>query len=65
MDSIIRKNSVLLITGCGGMLGEAIYHRFRGKCTIYAADIDINEPWLGVNILMYHRSSKLRTILKK
>lgn len=40
------KKQALLITGCGGMLGEAVYHRFRNRFKVYATDIDLNEPWL-------------------
>lgn len=36
----------MLITGCGGMLGEAVYGQFKDRCRVYATDIDLNEPWL-------------------
>lgn len=36
----------MLITGCGGMLGEAVYNQFKNRCKVYATDIDLNEPWL-------------------
>jgi dTDP-4-dehydrorhamnose reductase len=37
----------VLITGCGGMLGEAVYHTFStGYRHVQATDIDLNEPWL-------------------
>ncbi len=35
-----------MITGCGGMLGEAVYKRFSKACTVLATDIDVNEDWL-------------------
>ncbi|MBI2449854.1 NAD(P)-dependent oxidoreductase [Candidatus Pacearchaeota archaeon] len=43
---MIDKKTKILITGCGGMLGEAVYNHFKDKCLIFATDIDINEPWL-------------------
>ena len=43
---MIKKSDIMLITGCGGMLGEAVYSQFKGRCKVYATDIDLNEPWL-------------------
>lgn len=43
---MITKDSKVLITGCGGMLGEAVYGEFFQKCIVLATDIDLNEPWL-------------------
>lgn len=43
---MITKESRVLITGCGGMLGEGVYKQFAGKCTVLATDIDLNEEWL-------------------
>jgi dTDP-4-dehydrorhamnose reductase len=37
----------ILVTGCGGMLGEAVYSEFKGKHTVYPTDIDLNEDWLN------------------
>ena len=37
----------ILMTGCGGMLGEAFYHQFKEKFNIYCTDIDLNEEWLN------------------
>ena len=42
----ISKNKKVFITGCGGMLGKAVYERFAPHCQILATDIDVNEPWL-------------------
>ncbi len=42
---ISRKKKVF-ITGCGGMLGQAVYETFAPHCEILATDIDLNEPWL-------------------
>ncbi len=43
----MTKNNVMLVTGCGGMLGEAVYNFFKDKCKVFATDIDINEKWLS------------------
>jgi len=44
---MINKNSRVLVTGCGGMLGEAIYEVFSKVCKVRATDIDNNSPWLS------------------
>lgn len=44
---MITKDSKVLVTGCGGMLGEAVYAEFADKCTLLATDIDLNEDWLS------------------
>jgi dTDP-4-dehydrorhamnose reductase len=37
----------VLITGCGGMLGHAIYPYFRRRCgRVWATDKELSEPWL-------------------
>jgi dTDP-4-dehydrorhamnose reductase len=37
----------VLITGCGGMLGEAVYRTFsEAYRDVHATDIDLNTPWL-------------------
>ncbi len=36
----------ILILGCGGMLGQAMYHTLTSTNTVLATDIDINEDWL-------------------
>jgi len=46
MNRILNKNSRILITGCGGMLGKAVYEHFSPKYNVWATDIDLNEPWL-------------------
>jgi dTDP-4-dehydrorhamnose reductase len=35
------------VAGCGGMLGEAVYHLFRSVSEIKATDIDVNTTWLS------------------
>ena len=42
----ISKDKKVFITGCGGMLGKAVYERFSPHCQILATDIDVNESWL-------------------
>jgi len=43
---MIQKDDVVLIAGCGGMLGEGVYKRFKDHAKVFATDIDLNEPWL-------------------
>ena len=43
---ILNKDTRVFITGCGGMLGQAIYERFNRFCSVLATDIDVNETWL-------------------
>ncbi len=42
----ISKNKKIFITGCGGMLGKAVYEQFASHCHVLATDIDLNESWL-------------------
>jgi len=44
---MIKKDEVILITGCGGMLGVDVYAVLKDRAKVYATDIDINEPWLS------------------
>lgn len=44
---MITKDSKILITGCGGMLGEAVYSIYSDICAVKATDIDVNEKWLS------------------
>ena len=37
----------IYLTGCGGMLGEAFYKRFRNDYILKCSDIDVNEEWLS------------------
>jgi dTDP-4-dehydrorhamnose reductase len=43
---MIHKSDRVVITGCGGMLGEAVYDVFKDVCKVHASDIDLNTPWL-------------------
>ncbi|MCR4285699.1 MAG: NAD(P)-dependent oxidoreductase, partial [Candidatus Kaiserbacteria bacterium] len=58
---MIKKESRVLITGCGGMLGEAVYNVFSDKCTVLATDIDLNEEWLS-KLDVREREEIVRTI---
>lgn len=41
------RNERVLVTGCGGMLGNAIYPYFVQKYdNVIASDRDVSEPWL-------------------
>ncbi len=40
------QNKKVFITGCGGMLGKAVYEKFAQHCQVLATDIDLNESWL-------------------
>lgn len=42
----LDKDTRVMITGCGGMLGLAVHGKFNEHCTVLASDIDLNEPWL-------------------
>ena len=44
---MIQKSDKILITGCGGMLGEGVYKCFADAVEVFATDIDLNEPWLA------------------
>ncbi len=37
----------IYITGCGGMLGEAFYEKFKDDYEIKCTDKDVNEAWLS------------------
>lgn len=37
----------ILITGAGGMLGEAFYKHFKKNYIVEATDIDLNESWIS------------------
>ena len=62
---MINEDNKVLITGCGGMLGEAAYEYFKNICQVYPTDIDINEPWLSyldVRNLEQLRSAALKIV---
>jgi dTDP-4-dehydrorhamnose reductase len=42
----LNKTTKILITGSGGMLGDAFYNFLNNKCNVKATDIDINTEWL-------------------
>ena len=37
----------IYIAGCGGMLGEAFYLRFKENFNVKCTDIDVNDSWLS------------------
>ncbi len=43
---LLNGKSKVMITGCGGMLGQAVFDRFDKECNVLATDIDLNESWL-------------------
>lgn len=43
----LTKHSKVLIYGCGGMLGDAVYKLFSKKTTVLATDLTPNEEWLS------------------
>jgi dTDP-4-dehydrorhamnose reductase len=43
----LDKETRIYVTGCGGMLGQAVYDVFsERRCIVHATDIDVNEKWL-------------------
>src|SRR5205814_9585394 len=44
----MNSEARVLITGCGGMLGDAVYSTFADSYQhVHATDIVLNEPWLS------------------
>jgi len=41
------KKEKIYIAGCGGMLGEAFYEKFKQNYKLKCTDIDVNEDWLS------------------
>lgn len=41
-----KEKRNILITGSGGMLGQAVYNTLKTYNNILATDIDLNEKWL-------------------
>lgn len=42
----IDHETKILITGCGGMLGDAFFHYYEKHVNLLATDIDLNKSWL-------------------
>jgi dTDP-4-dehydrorhamnose reductase len=42
----INESTKILITGCGGMLGDAFFNYYKSRVNLMATDIDLNESWL-------------------
>jgi dTDP-4-dehydrorhamnose reductase len=45
--TIGKKMSKIYIAGCGGMLGEGFYEKFKNDFNLNCTDIDLNEKWLS------------------
>jgi len=60
---MISKDQKIVITGCGGMLGEAVYKEFKDVCRVYASDIDLNESWL--DLLDVSKRDDVKSYLEK
>lgn len=43
---MLPAGSRVYISGCGGMLGRAVYAEFARDCAVRATDIDLNIRWL-------------------
>jgi dTDP-4-dehydrorhamnose reductase len=43
----LNKQAKVLIYGCGGMLGDAVYSLFSKSTTVFATDLEPNESWLS------------------
>jgi len=41
------KKVKIYIAGCGGMLGEAFYQKFKDEYDLKCSDINTNENWLS------------------
>lgn len=42
-----KRMKKIYIAGCGGMLGEAFYLRFKENFKLKCTDIDVNDSWLS------------------
>lgn len=45
---MISVGSKVLVTGCGGMLGEAVRQVFSRDARVFATDLLLTEPWLAL-----------------
>jgi dTDP-4-dehydrorhamnose reductase len=61
----LSKNTRVFITGCGGMLGQAVYRQFADRCQVLATDIDLNEPWLEyADVTNYEKTAQIAAKFK-
>lgn len=44
---MVQNLNRIYIAGCGGMLGEAFYEKFKLDYELKCTDIDVNEDWLS------------------
>jgi dTDP-4-dehydrorhamnose reductase len=50
----------IFITGCGGMLGKAVYEKFSANCQVLATDIDLTEPWLEyADVINFEKTAQI------
>ena len=54
----MKKNKIYL-AGCGGMLGEAFYKRFKQGYDLKCTDIDINDNWLSFLVINDYTSDDI------
>jgi dTDP-4-dehydrorhamnose reductase len=56
----ITGSTRIFITGCGGMLGKAVYEKFSANAQVLATDIDLNEPWLEyADVLNFEKTAQI------
>jgi len=61
----LTKDTRVFISGCGGMLGLAIYQRFSADCQVLATDIELNEPWLEyADVTCYEKTAQMAARFK-
>jgi len=45
---ILNEKTRVFVSGCGGMLGDAVYKYLSSRCVVLATDIDTKEePWIN------------------
>lgn len=58
MSFKITDKTKVYIAGCGGMLGDSVYHTFNEHCAVRATDINLTAPWLErADVSNYHEIS--------
>lgn len=58
-----NKKTKIFITGCGGMLGDAVYKTLSKKAKVMATDIDLNSSFLSYGDIRDYQA--IRKIIKK
>jgi dTDP-4-dehydrorhamnose reductase len=59
----LNKKTRIFITGCGGMLGDAVYKTLVKRTTVLATDIDLNSNFLSFADVRDYKT--LRASIKK